>query len=221
MSDLVESFGEMLKTGDDFPIDFDRAWQWVGYSRKDAALRALQENFSANDDYHLHKKVEMVKRKQGGGTAADRIMLSADCFKGFAMMAGTERGKEVRRYFIQCEKMLAAVIGEARAMKIARRNLTDTLLLTGEAERTHGHAYSLYTNLVYKAVLGMDAKKYREALGKDENVNVRELLTPVQAESVRQYEDLVRSMVAMRIPYEQIRNTIEVMSKKIGKELTE
>lgn len=88
---------------DRFPVDFDKAWRWIGYSRKDSALRALESNFEASDDFHRY--VEVVERPQGGGSPTERMALTADCFKSFCMMAGTEQGKEVRAYFLRCERI--------------------------------------------------------------------------------------------------------------------
>jgi hypothetical protein len=33
------------------------------------------------------------------------IYLTVDCFKSLGMMAGTQKGKEVRKYFLECEKI--------------------------------------------------------------------------------------------------------------------
>ena len=41
-----------------------------------------------------------------GGRPSEFIKLTIDCFKSFGMMAGTEKGKEIRRYFLMCERQL-------------------------------------------------------------------------------------------------------------------
>ena len=210
MSDLIEVFGEIVRSEQDFPVDFDRAWQWVGYSTKGNALRVLTENFKQGEDFDLSKMRNQKGR--GGDHKSVEYRLSTDCFKAFCMMAGTERGKEVRRYFLQCEKMLRALVVTARANKLTRRSLTDTLQISGEADRMHGHAYSTYTDLIYRAVLGMDAKHYRAALGLEADANVREHLTAAQAETVRKFEDLVRSMVEVGMAYEQVKAAIQSMA---------
>ena len=96
---------ESEKTGNTFPIDFDDVWETIGYSRKDAAKRALvNSRLKLDVDYHLHRSVEMVKREQGGGVQPEKIYLTIDGFKQFCMLADTEQGAEVRRYFIDVEK---------------------------------------------------------------------------------------------------------------------
>ena len=35
----------LVSAPEQFPVDFDYAWQWLGYSRKDHGLAALKANF--------------------------------------------------------------------------------------------------------------------------------------------------------------------------------
>lgn len=89
-----------------FPIDFNDAWQWIGYSRKDNAKRGL---LSCGFEEGIDLLID-----EGLGTLDDpkveeRIMLTVDCFKMWAMMAATEKGRDARLYFLQCEKQLKQV----------------------------------------------------------------------------------------------------------------
>ncbi|OYD95912.1 hypothetical protein CDG77_10175 [Nostoc sp. 'Peltigera membranacea cyanobiont' 213] len=86
----------------EFSVNFDDAWQWLEYSRKDAAKRVLVANFESNIDYlTVHNKVERQ--------ITEDIHLTGDCFKQLAMLSGTAKGKEVRLYFIKCEKELKEI----------------------------------------------------------------------------------------------------------------
>jgi hypothetical protein len=98
----------------------------VGYARKDTALRTLQENFEEGTDFCLsgmisktardnnlisHNKAENQvsdsyhgEKRHGAGRKVAVYLLTADCFKAFCMMAGTEKGKEARRYFLDVGK---------------------------------------------------------------------------------------------------------------------
>lgn len=95
---------EFVESTDPFPVDFDLAWQWMGYARKDVAKKSFEKaQFSESIDYcQLRKKVELP---QGGNTYRDEIKLSIECFKTWAMMAGTDQGRMVRKYFLECEKI--------------------------------------------------------------------------------------------------------------------
>lgn len=100
-----EVFG-LIQSTEQFPIDFDDVWPWLDYSRKDNAKTAfLKCNFTENLDYSLLK----VKETKPDGTFShykEKITLTLECFKSFCMMAGTEKGKQVRQYFLNCERLL-------------------------------------------------------------------------------------------------------------------
>lgn len=103
----------LLQSSDPFPIDFDDAVAWWNCRtkqdepiRRDNLLVKLKSNFDEGVDYHLLKNQEVVKRPQGGGSPMDKIFLTLDCFKSFGMMVSGERGKQIRRYFLNCEKEL-------------------------------------------------------------------------------------------------------------------
>ncbi len=58
------------------------------------------------DDFELGADYEVFHQKgENGGRPRIEYILSVDCAKSIAMMSRTERGKEVRAYFIECEKV--------------------------------------------------------------------------------------------------------------------
>ncbi len=90
----------LLQSNEPFPVDFDDGWKWIGYSSKQKAKNKLLNNFERGIDY----LTEWVK-KSSLGRPGESIKLSVDCFKSLGMMAGTEKGKEIRRYFLKCERI--------------------------------------------------------------------------------------------------------------------
>lgn len=96
---------QLLESEIEFPVNFDDAWQWLEYSEKSKAKRALLNcGFTENVDYNIDISGEL--RPQGGFSNREIIFLTVDCFKQLCMMSGTEKGKEVRLYFLKCEKVL-------------------------------------------------------------------------------------------------------------------
>ncbi|MBL1177632.1 MAG: hypothetical protein FWK01_21495 [Pantanalinema sp. GBBB05] len=89
----------LLESDEEFPVDLDDAWRWIGYSSKQKAKDKLTLNFIEGVDF----LTEWLK-KGGRGRSSEQIVLTIDCFKSLAMMAGTERGREVRQYFLDCER---------------------------------------------------------------------------------------------------------------------
>ena len=93
---LIENWLKAEQEGEQFPVDFDIAWQIAGYSRKDSAKRYLPKT-SLHKLYH----VEVVKSK---GRPKQVIKLSTDGLKHLCLMADTKEGEQVRHYFIEVEK---------------------------------------------------------------------------------------------------------------------
>ena len=95
-----------------FPVEFELAYSWLGYSTKASAKRKLVKYFRAYLDYKVfNQEVENSK----GGRPEENIWLTVNCLKEMGMMAGTEIGWQVRQYFLQCEekaKQSAKTIGQ-------------------------------------------------------------------------------------------------------------
>ncbi len=78
--ELAQSFYESIEK---FPVDFEDAIDWLGYSRKNNAKRALVKNFTKDvdylivDDIHLLNPEQVVKRPQSGGSQPEVILLMA------------------------------------------------------------------------------------------------------------------------------------------------
>ena len=70
-------------------------------------LRIRQYGFEQNRDYLLTQTGEQVPH-QGGLRSVDRTLylLSLDMAKELAMVERTPRGRQARRYFIDCERQL-------------------------------------------------------------------------------------------------------------------
>ena len=102
----------LLKSTEEFPVNFDDAWEWIGYARKsDAKSALLNAGFLAGEDFRILRNIPQNSKV---GRPSEKIYLTIDCFKSFAMMAGTLRGKEVRRYFIDCENQLKDILRNRR-----------------------------------------------------------------------------------------------------------
>lgn len=115
MSLNTEDIFGLLQSTDEFPVDFDDAWNWVGYSRKDAAKTALMASFEPNLDFSIG-----LWKNGGKGRPIEKVSLTIDCFKSFAMMAGTAKGKEVRQYFLRCERQLKEILEQEKSKNAHR-----------------------------------------------------------------------------------------------------
>lgn len=93
----------LCRSESQFPIKFDDAWVWIGYGRKNNAKRALL-SFGFIEGIDLLIEEQSMESKFG--TPEQYITMSVDCFKMWAMMAATEKGRETRIYFLQCERKM-------------------------------------------------------------------------------------------------------------------
>lgn len=106
--DLAQS---LTDSSNQFPVDFDEAWQWIGYAKKQNAKSKLTRNFELNIDYTLTQVRESLDT--GGSYQYEQIKITVACFKDLGMMAGTEKGKQIRAYFRECERTVKEVIPQS------------------------------------------------------------------------------------------------------------
>ena len=86
----------LVDSGELFPVDFELAWQWLGYSSKQACRKKLTRNFDAGTDY----LIESVTVSHEGKTTASRteiIKLSVECFNKLKASKQDKRFGEEKR----------------------------------------------------------------------------------------------------------------------------
>ena len=71
-----------------FPVPFADGWQWLGYTRKDNALRKLIGCFTENQDYTLLRSEEQdvpLTFSDFQASHQKTYFLTVECFKGLAV----------------------------------------------------------------------------------------------------------------------------------------
>lgn len=102
----IELAQSLLDSPDQFPVDFEQAWQWLGYTRKDSALKTLKNYFIFGEDFALRQSAEWTR----DGRSSDFYVLTTNCLKEFGMVAKTEQGRLIRKYFLECETIAKQAI---------------------------------------------------------------------------------------------------------------
>ena len=180
-------------------------WRELG-SKQDFSTwvkKRLQEvDAEENRDFVLlHIKMEQVS---GAKHLIDYIV-TMDTAKEMAMLERNDRGKMVRRYFIEAEKRYRELkIIRARS-KAERRLFTDILKEILPESPNKKWRYKQFTDLVYKHVTGYNAKQLREIYGKSKDFNVRELLTPQQLKEVVKYESIIQGLLQFGQDYDGVK----------------
>ena len=96
----------------DFVVDLDNVWKWLGFSQKDAAKRLLEKFFVIDNGYKVLLHTTVDQKKGRGGHNKEIIMLNIDTFKKFCLKAGTKKADEIHDYFIKLEQVLQEILLE-------------------------------------------------------------------------------------------------------------
>ena len=85
-------------------IDFENVSKWLNI-RKDSLKVVLIKHFEEKFDYTIEKNIK--KQKNGrGANIFDKILITPNCLKELCMISQTHKAKEVRKYFIEMEKLI-------------------------------------------------------------------------------------------------------------------
>ena len=113
------------------------------------------------------------------------------------------------KQFNAMEKTLQGKLIEREKGIAVRQSLTKALQQSTENERMHGHAYSTYTNCIYKVLFGKNTKQLREEFGIGQKENLRDYLSEEQLRAIQSMECLVSGLVDCGWGYDQIREFIQ------------
>jgi len=97
----------------EFIIDLNNIWKWVGFSRKDPAKRLLEKDFIKDVDYKilLHKSVEQDENYHGGHNK-EQILMTINTFKKLCLKADTKKADDIHDYYISLEEILQETLNE-------------------------------------------------------------------------------------------------------------
>lgn len=135
---------------------------------------------------------------------------------GFTILVMGYTGEKAMRFkeayikqFNAMEKTLQGKLIEREKGIAIRQSLTKALQQSTENERMHGHAYSTYTNCIYKVLFGKNTKQLREEFGIGQKENLRDYLSEEQLRAIQSMECLVSGLVDCGWGYDQIREFIQ------------
>ena len=97
-------------------------WEWMGYSTKGNAKASLSKLVEGVDFLLM----EAHKQTNGrGGHNREIAIFSREGFKQWGMLAGTDRGRQIRLYFIECEKRLQLSMSQPTTMNEALEKILE------------------------------------------------------------------------------------------------
>lgn len=148
---------------------------------------------------------------------------------GFTLLVMGFTGEKAMKFklgyinqFNAMEKALKDILEERhrtemeRAKGIAvRQALTKAIQQSNENERMHGHAYSTYTNVIYKSIFNKDAKQLREEYKISKKDNLRDCFGEEELRQVQNAEMLVSSLIGYGWGYTEIKEFITNQTRKL------
>ena len=162
--------------------------------------RVLQDiiELQCSDEFRQHNFVQSEyvnsqNRKQ------PMFLVTRDGFTILAMGYTGEKAMKFKEAYINqfnaMEELLKGKLVEREKGIAVRQSLTKAIQQSNENERMHGHAYSTYTDIVYKSVFGKNARQIREEYGVSKKDNLRDLFSAEELEKVQSVEMIVSGLV--------------------------
>ena len=111
---------------DDYIVDLDNIWKWLGFATKQKIILLLEKNFIIDKDYKnsLNHQVKqnnnnnfataaaVAKNKGSGGHNILKYYLNIKTFKSICLKAGTKKADEIHEYYIKLEELIQEVLEE-------------------------------------------------------------------------------------------------------------
>lgn len=182
--------------------------------------RVLQDirELQCSDEFRQHNFVQSEyvnsqNRKQ------PMFLVTRDGFTILAMGYTGEKAMKFKEAYINqfnaMEELLKGKMVEREKGIAVRQSLTKAIQQSNENERMHGHAYSTYTDIVYKSVFGKSARQLREEYGVSKKDNLRDLFSTEELEKVQSVEMIVSGLVNCGWGYNEIKDFILNGTRKL------
>lgn len=182
--------------------------------------RVLQDirELQCSDEFRQHNFVQSEyvnsqNRKQ------PMFLVTRDGFTILAMGYTGEKAMKFKEAYINqfnaMEELLKGKLVEREKGIAVRQSLTKAIQQSNENERMHGHAYSTYTDIVYKSVFGKNARQIREEYGVSKKDNLRDLFSTEELEKVQSVEMIVSGLVNCGWGYNEIKDFILNGTRKL------
>ena len=182
-------------------------------------LRDIKELSSNLSSTEFDKMFYEDTYKAGNGKKNPMYLMNKDGFTLLVMgYTGPKAMKFKLDYIKQFNAMREMLLNKSleREKGIAvRQALTKALQQSTENDRMHGHAYSNYTNCIYKLLFNKNASQMRKELGLDKKANIRDYLDEEQLKAVKSMEMLVSGLIDCGWGYDKIKDFIQQTNTKL------
>lgn len=170
------------------------------------------DNLECSEEF-TERNFALSSYKDSSGKSNRMYHITKDGFTILAMgYTGEKAIKFKENYILQfnaMKKLLKGKFVERQKGITVRHIVTDAIKNSKENERMHGHAYSTYTNVIYKSLFGKDAKQLRNEFGILKSDNLRDCFTQEELQAIQSKEMLVSGLIDCGWGYEQIKDFLQ------------
>ena len=102
---------------DDFVVNLDNVWKFIGFSNKANGKRLLKQHFTENRDYkklliRTDEQKTAVIRTDDGKFSNETIMLNINTFKKLCLKSNTDNADKIHDYYIKLEMVYNELMKE-------------------------------------------------------------------------------------------------------------
>lgn len=172
--------------------------------RHDTVLRDIRElntklkESLEKEDFSLYKIVES-KYINERGREYSHYQLNEDFFMMLVMGYNTKKAFQIKNMFIKqfkFQKHELSVRSETRHIGVvSRKMMTDSINENTPDGTFKNFAYSNYSKLVYKKILGMQVNKYKDKNGIDRKENIRDYFDIPTLEKIHNIESKIAGII--------------------------
>ena len=178
----------------------------------------LIEQLQQGGELHLENYFILSEYIGANGRKYKEYLMTRDGFTLLAMGFTGEKAMKFKLAYIKqfnaMEELLKGKLIEREKGIAVRQSLTKAIQQSKENERMHGHAYSTYSNCIYKVIFGINAKQLREKYGIGKTDSLRDCFSEEELKAVQSMECLVSGLIDCGWSYDMIKEFIEQNNSK-------
>lgn len=162
-------------------------------------LRDIRE-LGCSDDFRLYNFVQSSYRNEQN-KKQPKYLLTKDGFTLLVMGYTGKKAMAFKEAYIVRFNQMEVFIKSLQALKLEFPAFTDAIMLANlDAKPYH---YSNEVNMIYRLVLGMDAKKYRKQIGIAASEPLRPHLTHEQIQAVEYLQRIDVGLIVAGLSYDE------------------
>jgi phage anti-repressor protein len=155
----------------DYPINLENIFHMIGFANKGNAKRTLENNFTKDEDYTI-----TILPSEKGQIAREQIMLNVDTFKSLCMLAKTDKGKEIRKYYVKLENIYNELMKEEiQEQQNKLQNTQNQLQLTLLESQEKQDKINLLTRKTNKFEPGESVYIFHSTINNDDNTEITDI----------------------------------------------